>query len=57
MQGHLDVILTSIGASKTQNEAHELIHERRDSWDFTWKRPSQLDEGNGMSVSCGRFEA
>jgi hypothetical protein len=31
MQRHLDVSLSSIRASKLQNEAHELIREWRDA--------------------------
>src|ERR1700752_3701194 len=51
VQGHLDVELGSIDASKLQNEAHHVFHEGRDSPDLTWERLSQLDERKGMSGS------
>jgi hypothetical protein len=51
MQRHLDVSLSSICASKPQNEVHKLIREWSDDRDFTWQRLSQLDEGTGVSIS------
>jgi hypothetical protein len=51
MQRHLDVSLSSICASKPQNEVHKLIREWSNDRDFTWQRLSQLDEGTGVSIS------
>jgi hypothetical protein len=56
MQSHLDVSLASVRISKIQNEAYELIREWSYGCDSTWKRLSQLDEGNGMSVSRQKGE-
>jgi len=56
MQGHFNVVLATIHASKVHNEAHELIRERRDGCNFTGERPAHLNEGNRMTISRQKRE-
>jgi hypothetical protein len=51
MQGHFNVGLATIHASKVHNEAHELIREWGNGRDFTWERLAHLNEGNRMTIS------